>query len=333
MASHVWVIAVAAFLVFACIGMAAWSLNRTFYTPIKILSRHVRSAESIAPGSRVRATQEFTLIANQFNEHLDRMHRSEAELRELYEKTEQLVRERTGDLEAANRRLSVSESELRFLSKRLLSLQEEQMRRIALELHDEFGQCLVGMQLKLYSLGKDLKTRRDGEAPAAVVGECLAILSRVMRQMQNLVSILRPVILDARGVGKAIEWLSDQYHEAGPVIRTQVNLAPDSVPEELGTPIFRIAQEAINNAVKHSEANEVEVSLTGVNGDGIELVVQDDGRGFELPTDSHPGGQHSFGLVSMRERAQVSGGTLHIATSPGQGTRIRAHWRSADVSL
>ena len=332
MASHVWVIAVAAFLVFACIGMAAWSLNRTFYTPIKILSRHVRSAESIAPGSRVRATQEFTLIANQFNEHLDRMHRSEAELRELYEKTEQLVRERTGDLEAANRRLSVSESELRFLSKRLLSLQEEQMRRIALELHDEFGQCLVGMQLKLYSLGKDLKTRRDGEAPAAVVGECLAILSRVMRQMQNLVSILRPVILDARGVGKAIEWLSDQYHEAGPVIRTQVNLAPDSVPEELGTPIFRIAQEAINNAVKHSEANEVEVSLTGVNGDGIELVVQDDGRGFELPTDSHPGGQHSFGLASMRERAQVSGGTLHIATSPGQGTRIRAHWRSADVS-
>jgi signal transduction histidine kinase len=74
--------------------------------------------------------------------------------------------------------------------------------------------------------------------------------------------------------------------------------------------------------------------LRGSNDEGIELVVQDNGRGFELPLDSQPGSNgYSFGLVSMRERAQFSGGTLRITTSPGQGTRIRAHWSTGAASL
>jgi signal transduction histidine kinase len=328
MANHVWSIAVAAILVLACICMAAWSLNKTFHTPIRTLAQHVRSAEPIPPDSPVHATQEFTSIARQFNEHLERISRSETKLNTLYEQTEQLVRDRTADLEAANRLLNESESELRFLSKRLLASQEEQMRRIALELHDEFGQCLTGIRLMLDSLGTDLKGRDGGARTAAVIDDCRAVLNRVMRQVQNLVSILRPEVLDSEGVEKAIQWLGDQYHDASLAIRTQVDLAPDTVPEELRMPIFRIAQEAINNAVKHSGASVVTVVLTGSDRTGIELVVDDNGCGFECSPDNRGEDPHSFGLVSMRERAQFSGGALHIDTAPGQGTRIRADWSS-----
>ena len=332
MASHMLAIAVAAVLVFVCIGIAAWSLNRTFYTPIRALAHHVQSAEPIGPDSPVHATQEFTWIASQFNEHLDRIRLSEAKLRELYEETEQLVCDRTVDLASANRRLSDSESELRFLSERLLSLQEEQMHRIALELHDEFGQCLVGMKLSLHALEREFKGRDDSERPVQIIDDCLAIVERVMRQVRSLVSLLRPEVLDAKGVEKAIQWLADQYQDSGPSIQTQVELVPWSVPQEFRIPIFRIAQEAINNAIKHSAADEVKVLLVEASDAGIELVIQDNGCGFEHAAGSRSGRTaHKFGLVSMRERAQHSGGTLSITTSPGQGTRIRAHWGGTAV--
>lgn len=245
-------------------------------------------------------------------------------------KAEQLVRERAADLETANRRLRDSESELRFLSARLLSSLEEQMHRIALELHDEFGQCLVGLNLSLHWLAKEMKGRANGEKTAEIVDHCLAIVDRVMGQVRSLVSILRPEVLDAEGVEKALQWLGEQYQDAKPSVCTQVDLAPWVVPQELRMPIFRIAQEAINNAVKHSDADVVKVFLTEVNNTGIELVVQDNGRGFDLSPDSPSGSAtYCFGLASMRERAQLSGGTLNITTAPGQGTRICAHWAVA----
>jgi signal transduction histidine kinase len=323
--AHTGVITMTILVILVALLLAALALRRTFQEPIRALATHLASGTPIPDHCTAHSTVELATIARTFNDHLARIEQGEGELRSLYEQTEQRVRDRTSDLRATNAQLTESERELKALSERLLSVQEDQMRRISLELHDEFGQTLVGMRFMLQSLANKLPADHASVCMEIVIG-CQEALDRALSEVRHLIEILRPAILDAAGLGGAIEWLGRQYGDAVEV-RVSVSQIPDSLEERVRLAAFRIAQEAVCNAVKHADARAIELTLVYEKGNGLVLTIADDGRGFVLADDtSRLGESPRFGLDSMRERALLTSGTLQLESSPSRGTTVRAVW-------
>jgi signal transduction histidine kinase len=133
---------------------------------------------------------------------------------------------------------------------------------------------------------------------------------------------LRPSLLDDLGLLATIEWFAREYQNTYPTIRIekQTEIEETQVPDPLKAVIYRILQEAMNNIAKHSKANLVSISLMGKK-DGIELVIEDNGIGFDMESI-----KRGLGLGSMKERAEFSGGSFDMESVRGKGTLIRASW-------
>ncbi|HTP32361.1 MAG TPA: histidine kinase [Candidatus Acidoferrales bacterium] len=206
--------------------------------------------------------------------------------------------------------------ELRSLSMQLVATQENERKNISRELHDAVGQSMSAVQFELHDLAsalapypKDLTTRVD------LIRE---LVESSVAMVRNMALLLRPSMLDDLGLVAAIEWQSAQLVRAtGVRISVSSDELPRELPDEHKTCIFRIAQEALNNVCRHANANSVEIQLSAP-GQGIAVVIQDDGRGFQ-PTRSK-----GVGLIGMQERVEGLGGTLIIDSGPGRGTLIRA---------
>jgi signal transduction histidine kinase len=146
-------------------------------------------------------------------------------------------------------------------------------------------------------------------------------------------SNLRPAVLDDLGIVAAMSWLCRESQKTYPAvsIEPQIEIEENVIPDDLRTPIFRILQEALNNVAKHSRATLVSISFSKSDGNGIELEIRDNGQGFEMeseaPAEAPRGG---LGLVSMRERAELSGGFFALKSAEGKGTTIRALWPVTD---
>jgi len=201
----------------------------------------------------------------------------------------------------------------------LLNVQEQERANISRELHAEIGQALTALVLRL-------QEARQGEyANVALLDECIGIAKTTLDQARDLSLSLRPPHLDHLGLEEALKWLLQRQAEAAgwhPAIvgaPLSIRLAP-----EIETACFRIAQEALTNAARHANARNVEVRLRVAGGE-LELVVRDDGRGFN-PDAVHPrdGERTSLGLVSMGERAALAGGTVAIGRPEEGGTEIIA---------
>jgi len=134
-------------------------------------------------------------------------------------------------------------------------------------------------------------------------------------------------MLDSKGLLSTLEWLRQECMKLYPErhIELEAGIAEEEIAENLKVNIFRIVQEALNNIAKHSKAEWVGISLTK-NGGGIELVVSDDGVGMDLDIIMQTGAAGSLGLTSMRERAELTGGSFSIESTSGEGTTIRAFW-------
>ena len=209
----------------------------------------------------------------------------------------------------------------RELSSRLIAAQEEERRRIARELHDETGQALTLIRLHLSELAQ-----QEGYRPERVA-EGMQLVDRAIAHIRGLSLRLRPPMLDDLGLADAIESMVDQQSRAAGWRATKVlPELEERLPDELETACFRICQEALTNAARYSGATEVGVMLR-VSDDGLELVVRDNGRGFDLGRyQTAEERRKHFGLVSMTERAALVGGKLTIDTAPGEGTRVRARF-------
>jgi signal transduction histidine kinase len=146
---------------------------------------------------------------------------------------------------------------------------------------------------------------------------------------------LRPSILDDLGIKAALSWFCRRFQTiySSICIETEIGFEENEVPDSLRTVIFRISQEALNNIAKHSKADRVNLFLRKTNA-AIELGIEDNGQGFEveevLATESYKSG---LGLSSMRERAELSGGSSCIESIKGKGTTIRASWPIEQLSL
>jgi PAS domain S-box-containing protein len=253
--------------------------------------------------------------------------RLEAGILAAHSELEAHVAERTLDLAAANNALEVevqerraAEERIKNLLKRLVSIQEEERRRIARDLHDHLGQQLTALRLNLETLRQGCN---HSEELRARVEQADTIASRLDADVGFLAWELRPAALDDIGIRATLAdfvqaWskhyqVDADYHTSG--------LETGRLAPEVETNLYRVAQEALNNVYKHAHATRVEVILERREG-SVVLIVEDDGDGFD-PANAFTGDRESgLGLLGMRERAALAGGELEIESAPGEGTVI-----------
>ncbi len=259
--------------------------------------------------------------------HFDLTQRKEAEemLRRAHEKLELRVRERTAELAHANESLRAEMLERERAERgrtellgRLVFAQEEERRRIAREMHDQFGELLTALARRI-----EMLREACGESPdqAAQVEALAALAQQLDRDVDHLVWELRPTALDDLGLRAALaNYVQDWSKRVN--IRAELHtsgLLDDRLPGDVETTLYRIAQEALTNIAKHSRADTVEVILER-RPDHVLLIVEDDGAGFDTAATAAAGG--GFGLLGMQERAALVGATLEIESAVGKGTTV-----------
>jgi signal transduction histidine kinase len=246
--------------------------------------------------------------------------RAQDDLRRALEDLEVRIQERTAELAAANAALRAEQERLQVLSRQLLQAQETERRRIARELHDEIGQVLTAVKINLQALQR-------AAAPAAPhpgLQESMAIVDRAVQQVRNLSLDLRPSLLDDLGLVAALRWYVDRQSARAGYHGQLIADPPDlTVPPDVATTCFRVAQEALTNVVRHARAKRVRVELRREDG-ALQLVVRDDGIGFDVAGASRRAARGaSLGLLGMQERVQLVGGQMELESAPGHGTEVR----------
>jgi len=211
-------------------------------------------------------------------------------------------------------KLRVSYDRVRNLSQRLLGEQEAERARIGRELHDDIGQ-----QLTILSIGLD-RIRSDPERAhnPQRLDQALDITQRISASVRELSHRLHPSRLQLIGLVAGLDNLRRDLSPPHLPIAFNHRDVPAGIDPNIALCLFRVAQEALGNAVKHSDARNVWVDLTG-GPSSVTLTISDDGKGFDV--DGAPKG--GLGLMSMRERVESAGGVLEIHATPGSGTRLR----------
>lgn len=206
--------------------------------------------------------------------------------------------------------------ELARLTARTMSVQEETARRFSRELHDQFGQTLTAIEANLVAMrgSGDYASRPDHTAR---INDCLALVKDAMANVREISQLMRPSVLDDFGLDASLRWLAETFSQ-----RTGVHVHYEStfsgrLSGDSETQLFRIAQEALTNVARHSDATRVRIDLSAPGG-RLVLTIADNGHGLpEQRTET------STGLISMRARARETGGTLTIKSARGQGVTIK----------
>lgn len=215
-------------------------------------------------------------------------------------------------------RLVEKEAARRYLLESLVRTQEDERYRLSRELHDGAGQILTGLLLRLKMLEKKVSPGELSED----IGILLKLVSDSIEQIRELSHSLRPAALEEFGLAFALENLvEDLFAGTGTLTKCSSQLVTSELPKEIETALYRIAQEALTNVLRHAQASHVRLELltTPIS---ICLRVEDDGCGFDVdafPLDSP--GKH-LGLISIQERAEMLGGSLVVSSAPGEGTSI-----------
>ncbi|MEA2351588.1 MAG: two-component system, NarL family, sensor histidine kinase UhpB [Thermoleophilaceae bacterium] len=210
------------------------------------------------------------------------------------------------------RMLSRIDDERKRSGRLVLRAQEEERRRLARDLHDEVNQSLTAILLRLEALNQSAGPDVEDE-----IGEVKRLVNQAMDELLKLARQLRPSALDDHGLTSAIVGQVRRFSsQTG--IKADVTTSGEATELESDQEIaaYRFAQEALSNIAQHADASRVEVDLS-VNGHGLELRIEDDGRGFD------PAGDHGgIGLSGMHERARLVGARLEVASRPGHGTAL-----------
>jgi signal transduction histidine kinase len=211
--------------------------------------------------------------------------------------------------------VALSERVARDTVRRVVAAQEAERRRLALELHDETGQALTSILLGLKAIGA-AKTAEDAERAEADVR---TLVVQALQDVRALAVELRPSALDDFGLGPALERLAQTFAERSGIDTSVEATLEARLPTEVETTLYRIVQEALSNVVKHAGATRVSV-VVARRGSSVVAIVEDDGVGFE--TDDVR--EDALGLLGMRERLALVGGTLEIESADGAGTTVAA---------
>jgi two-component system, NarL family, sensor histidine kinase DevS len=212
--------------------------------------------------------------------------------------------------------VDLSERVARDTVRRVIEAQEVERRRLARELHDETGQALTSILLGLSAI----RAAPDEASAERAETELKELIVGALQNVRRLAVELRPSSLDDFGLVPALERLAVTLEErSGVHVALEAGLSDTRLPPEVETVVYRLVQEALTNVVKHADATDVSIVLARRDG-GVSAVVEDDGRGFapdEVRSDA-------LGLVGMRERLALLGGTLAVESTPGKGTALVA---------
>ncbi len=212
---------------------------------------------------------------------------------------------------------------------KLVGAQEDERKRIARDLHDELGQLLTGLRLKLESVGRLCE---DNPELRGKIDETQTLARRVDDGIDFLAWELRPAALDDLGLRAALEkYVREWSHYAGITaeLLDGTNFKKMRLAPEVETNLYRIAQEALNNVHKHARAKSVEISLDRRGADTVVLIIEDDGAGFD--PNEKLNRRTGIGLIGMQERAALIGGSLTVESAPGEGTTIHVRVPTAAV--
>ena len=213
------------------------------------------------------------------------------------------------------------QEELRNLSRQLLSVQEEERKRISRELHDVIAQTLTSINVRLAAL------KTDATASTKDLKKKIASTQRLVEKSVDIVHRfareLRPSVLDDLGLIPALKsYLKGYMEDTGIRVSLTVYAGIDSTDGARRTVLYRVVQEALTNVARHSKASSAEVIIEDVNG-VIRMEVKDNGQGFAVEGNSCSKKHNRLGLLGMRERVEMVGGTFCVESAPGQHTTIR----------
>jgi len=211
---------------------------------------------------------------------------------------------------AFNDMLDRLEDERRESARRALAAQEDERGRIAREMHDGIGQTLTAVALQAE------RAANAGEADAELLGRLAASAQQGVEEVRRLARQLRPEALDDLGLGNALITLCRRMSEGDVKVEAHLEPGTPALSPEAELVVYRVAQEAITNALRHAQATRVDVTLRSA-GEGVQLVVADDGVG--IPDDAE---LHRSGIAGMRERALLAGGRLVLTSEAGEGTEL-----------
>ncbi len=306
----------------AVAAVFAWGAARSVTAPVAVLTDH---AERIAGGEL-----EWPIPAlgsdevGRLGTSLERMRQNLAALighvAQANAQLEQRVEERTRELHDANARLREREEARSQLLRKVITAQEDERKRIARELHDETTQ---GLAVLAMGIDAAMDAYRTGKVPH--LDEVKALAVRTLEDVHRLILDLRPSVLDDLGLVSAIRWYAERSLESrGVSVRCEFGEMP-RLPPEMETALFRLCQEAMSNVARHAQATAVLVQVGvegGAEGRQVVIDIEDDGRGFDRQAVARREGRRPWGLMGIRERAELLGGDARIESAPGQGTRV-----------
>jgi signal transduction histidine kinase len=223
------------------------------------------------------------------------------------------------------------QEQLRLLSRRLLSAQEEERRRISRELHDVIAQALTGINLKLASLKTQSKT--DTQAFQQQITETQTLIEQSVEIVHRFARDLRPTVLDDLGIIAALNnYLQVFLERTGIRAKLTAFGKIESLANDILTGLFRITQEALSNVAQHANATAVEVVITQP-GQVIRLEIKDNGQGFVVDDLTLTDHAKRLGLLGMKERAEMMDGKFSIESAPGRGTTVRVDLPASSVAI
>ena len=214
------------------------------------------------------------------------------------------------------RELAQSRYELEQLSSRLVDAQEDERRSISRELHDEVGQTLGALLVDLGRLSSNLPN--DSQQIRERLEHMKSMAEGTVRTVRDMALLLRPSMLDDLGLVAALEWQGREVSRRSEMeVKVESENVSDDLPDEYKICVYRLVQEALNNAVRHSKARNARVRVRSGEA-GIAVEVTDDGSGFD------PERTRGLGILGMEERVKRLGGTLQVISNSGQGTTVKA---------
>jgi two-component system, NarL family, sensor kinase len=217
-----------------------------------------------------------------------------------------------------HRMLARREEAMERFAERIVLAQETERRRLAGEIHDGISQRVVSLSFHLSAAADAVTGRPDVAAREIAAAQLLA--EAALDEARFAIAGLHPPVLDDLGLAASLESLARSI----PQLEVHAEVSPCELPAHVATSVYRIAQEALQNVVKHAQARSARLRLLSHDGTII-LEVADDGQGFDTaPAQNQPDqGPAGYGLPGMRERAELLGGTLEVKSHPGQGTLLR----------
>ncbi len=303
---------------FLSLGMARSLVDpvRRLNTAAQIISRGNLDQPVPSLGS-----DEIGELSRSFDTMRAELRRSVNQISEWNRQLEERIEERTRLLQASYREIEAKDAMRTHLLQKVLMAQEEERKRVARELHDETTQSILGLSMRLEAAAALPDT--EVAKIKALVSDVRNLAVTTLDSVHKIIFDLRPSVLDDLGLLSAIRWYAQNRLEPRGV-KTRVEVTGDErvLPPQIEITLFRVAQEAMTNIVRHAEAKHVFITVDYLDG-SIALEVEDDGRGFDPAVRAeHPSGL-GVGLMGMRERVELLGGTFDLESRPKGGTRIR----------